>query len=229
MIIRDLGLIDFTDALALQERLAAGVADGTEPETLLLLEHPPVYTIGSGGNLGNVLDPAIEVIRTSRGGDVTWHGPGQLVGYPIVDLGRRGRDLHRWLRFLEEVLIRVTAAYGVSARRVPGKTGVWTDSGKIAAIGVGVRRWVTMHGCALNVTPDLAAFTAINPCGFPACPVTSLARESGQWIEMAEVKSRTAATFLALLDSRLPLAAVPPQNAFPLTRKGGLRPCPQMI
>jgi len=108
----------------------------------------------------------------------------------------------------------VTAAYGVSARRYREDRRL-DGQRKIAAIGVGVRRWVTMHGCALNVTPDLAAFTAINPCGFPACPVTSLARESGQWIEMAEVKSRTAATFLALLDSRLPLAAVPPQNAFP--------------
>lgn len=229
MIIRDLGLIDFTAVLALQERLAAGVASGTEPETLLLLEHLPVYTIGSGGNPVNVLNPAIQAIRTSRGGDVTWHGPGQLVGYPIVDLGRRGRDLHRWLRFLEEELIHVTAAFGVSARRVPGKTGVWTDRGKIAAIGVGVRRWVTMHGFALNVTPDLAAFSAINPCGIPACPVTSLARESGQWIELADVKSWAAATFLALLDSRLPLADAPPQEFSPLNRKGGLRSCPQTI
>src|SRR5512136_529919 len=114
----DLGLINFQEAYALQERLAAGVAAGTEVETLLLLEHPPVYTIGSGGKGENILDPSITAIRINRGGDVTYHGPGQLVGYPIIDLGRRGRDLHRYLRFLEELLIQSAAVFGVEGRRV---------------------------------------------------------------------------------------------------------------
>jgi len=127
MIIHNLGLIDFAEAYALQESLAAEVFAGSGPETLLLLEHPPVYTIGSGGSEANVLDPSIQVRRINRGGDVTFHGPGQLVGYPIIHLGRRGRDLHRYLRFLEELLIRVTAEFGVVARRLPGRTGVWTE------------------------------------------------------------------------------------------------------
>src|SRR5512144_428211 len=147
----DLGMIDFHDAFALQERLAAEVAAEAAPETLLLLEHPPVYTIGSGGDEANILDPAIEAVRINRGGDVTWHGPGQLVGYPIVNLGRRSRDLHRYLRFLEELLIAVAGDFRVEAWRIPGKTGIWTEEGKLASIGVGVRRWVTMHGFAFNV------------------------------------------------------------------------------
>ena len=121
MIIKNLGLIDFHEAYALQERLAAGVAAGTEEETLLLLEHPPVYTIGSGGKAENILDPSITAVRINRGGDVTYHGPGQLVGYPIVDLGRRGRDLHRYLRFLEELLIRTAAVFGVASRPGSGE------------------------------------------------------------------------------------------------------------
>ena len=179
MQILDLGLIDFHDALAIQERLATEVAAGETPETLLLLEHPPVYTIGSGGSADNILDPTIAAVRTNRGGDVTWHGPGQLVGYPIVDLGRRRRDLHRYLRFLEELLIAVAGDFRVEAWRIPGRTGIWTEEGKLGSIGVGVRRWVTMHGFAFNVAPDLSAFGRINPCGFPGCPVTSLAGEGG--------------------------------------------------
>ncbi|HEY6871168.1 MAG TPA: lipoyl(octanoyl) transferase LipB [Geobacteraceae bacterium] len=201
----DLGTIDFHEAYAIQERLAAGVAAGTEPETLLLLEHPPVYTIGSGGSEGNVLDPAISAVRINRGGDVTWHGPGQLVGYPIVNLGRRCRDLHRYLRFLEDLLIGVAADLRVESWRIPGRTGVWTEEGKLAAIGVGVRRWVTMHGFALNVAADLAEFGRINPCGIEGCPVTSLAAESGACAPMGEVKARLAERFAPLLEERLPM------------------------
>lgn len=200
----DLGLVEFSDALALQQRLAAEVATGTSPETLLLLEHPPVYTIGTGGNEGNVLDPAIEAIRISRGGDVTWHGPGQIVGYPIINLGRRSRDLHRYLRFLEELLIVVAADFRVEAWRIPGRTGIWTEEGKLASIGVGVKRWVAMHGFALNVSPDLSAFARINPCGFPDCPVTSLAAEGVTPVAMDQVKAGIAGYFGKLLEQRLP-------------------------
>lgn len=201
----DLGLMDFQEAYALQERLAAGVAAGTEPERLLLLEHPPVYTIGSGGSEANILDPDVTPLRINRGGDVTWHGPGQLVGYPIVSLGRRRRDLHRYLRFLEELLIAVAADFRVEAWRIPGRTGIWTEQGKLASIGVGVRRWVTMHGFALNVAPDLTPFGRINPCGMAGCPITSLAEETGVGVSLGDVKTRVVARFAGLLEERLPL------------------------
>jgi len=197
----DCGVLDFQDAFRLQERLVADIAAGTEPETLLLLEHPAVYTIGTGGNQANLLDPEIPLVRINRGGDITWHGPGQLVGYPLVNLGARGKDLHRWLRFIEELLIRVVAEYGVAARRVPARTGIWTAKGKLASIGVGVRRWVTMHGFALNVEPDLTSFTKINPCGMPGCPVTSLQLECDHSPTLAEVKTRVETVFWELLDN----------------------------
>lgn len=209
MIIHNLGLIDFQEAYALQERLAAGVAAGTEDETLLLLEHPPVYTIGSGGNAENILDPSIRAVRINRGGDVTYHGPGQLVGYPIVDLGRRGRDLHRYLRFLEELLIRTAAPFGVKAGRVAGRTGVWSGApptlAKLASIGVGVRRWVTMHGFALNVTADPAPFRRINPCGIAACPVTSLSMECVGRVTMEDAGRIIAGNFSLMLEELLPV------------------------
>jgi len=201
----DCGVMDFQDAFLLQERLVAGIAEGSEPETMLLMEHPCVYTIGAGGNSANLLDPEIALLRTNRGGDITWHGPGQLVGYPLVNLGARGRDLHCLLRFIEELLIRTVAEFGVEAWRVPGKTGVWAARGKLASIGVGVRRWVSMHGFALNVDPDLAPFTRINPCGMPGCPVTSLLLESRDAPSLPEVKRMVKTMFLELLDDRLPV------------------------
>jgi lipoyl(octanoyl) transferase len=209
MIIHNLGLVDFHGAYALQERLAAGVAAGMEQETLLLLEHPPVYTIGSGGKGENILDPSITAVRINRGGDVTYHGPGQLVGYPIIDLGRRGRDLHRFLRFLEGLLIMTVADFGVESYRVAGRTGVWCGAppelSKMASIGVGVRRWVTMHGFALNVTTDLAPFQRINPCGIAACPITSLALECGERVIMEDVKKSIAERFTIMLEELLPV------------------------
>ncbi|WP_243689487.1 lipoyl(octanoyl) transferase LipB [Geotalea toluenoxydans] len=203
---RELGLMDFAAAYSLQERLAGDVYRGESPETLLLLEHPPVYTIGSGGDVGNVLDSAVEVRRINRGGDVTYHGPGQLVGYPIMDLSQRGRDLQRYLRFLEQVLIDTIADFKVAAFPVAGKTGVWTGRGKIASIGIGVRRWVTMHGFAMNVVNDLIPFSMINPCGMANCPVTSLGAETGAQITMEEVRSHLSARFQELMDIWLPLS-----------------------
>jgi lipoyl(octanoyl) transferase len=209
MVIRDLGLIDFQEAYAIQVETAAGVAAGVLEETLLLLEHPPVYTIGSGGKAENILDPLISAVRINRGGDVTYHGPGQLVCYPIIDLGRRGRDLHRYLRFLEELIMQVAADFRVAAQRVAGRTGVWTGSSrtpaKLASIGVGVRRWVTMHGFALNATVAQAPFRRINPCGIVACPVTSLAMECGGEVAMEQVRQKVARRFEILLERWLPI------------------------
>jgi lipoyl(octanoyl) transferase len=201
---RDLGIIRYPIAYELQEKIAEEVYKDSSEETLLLLEHYPVYTIGRGGNETNILDRSIEAIRISRGGDVTYHGPGQLVGYPIINLMRRGRDLRQYLRFMEELLISVAADFGVKAYRVSGKTGVWTDEGKLAAIGVGVRHWVTMHGFALNVSTDLAAFRNINPCGITDCPIVSLEAICGFPISLAEVKLRITKRFEKLLDEWMP-------------------------
>ena len=178
-----LGRVDYEPALALQERLRARRTAGETADTLLLLEHPPVLTLGRGADAANVLASedslralGIRVHRIGRGGDVTYHGPGQLVGYPILDLRERGRDVHQYLRDLEEVFIRWLARRGIPAGRVPGAAGVWVDDKKITAIGVGVRRWVTLHGFAFNVNPDLSRFDLIRPCGFEAERVTSLGR-----------------------------------------------------
>jgi len=204
MEIRDLELIDFDRAYALQKQLNADVGQGVGPETLLLLEHPPVYTIGRGGAEENALDPSVEVLRIDRGGDITFHGPGQLVGYPIVDLSLRDRDLHRYLRFLEELIILLAVDVGVDAYRVSGKTGVWTERGKLASIGVGARRWVTMHGFSLNVKPVLEGFRHINPCGIKDCPLTSLEAETGSIVTMESVKRQVAHRFERLLTEWLP-------------------------
>jgi lipoyl(octanoyl) transferase len=207
MIIRNPGLIEFHEALSLQDRLASAVAGGAE-ETLLLLEHPPVYTMGSGGSEENILDPSVRAVRVNRGGDVTYHGPGQLVGYPIMNLSRRGRDLHRYLRFLEDLLMETLADFGVSCIRVEGRTGVWCGRlphpAKIASIGIGVRRWVTMHGFALNVNLDTAPFDLINPCGMEQCRITSLSRETGREVSVQEVVEVIGERFEMLADELLP-------------------------
>ncbi len=208
MVVKDAGLMGFAEAFALQEQLVAQVFAGTAEETLLLLEHPPVYTLGRSGKLENILDPSIETVHINRGGDITYHAPGQLVGYPIVNLGQRRRDLRHYLRFLEEVLIRVAADFGVSSYRVDGETGVWTDHGKLASIGAGARRWVTMHGFALNVSLDLAGFDRINPCGIVGCTMTSLKAIIGRPVAMPEVKESTRGHFERLLDQWLPMAAI---------------------
>jgi lipoyl(octanoyl) transferase len=203
MIYKDLGTIAYQDAFQLQEQAVTDLLDGGD-ETLFLLEHHPVYTIGSGGKLANVLDPSLEAVRVNRGGDVTYHGPGQLVGYPIIDLSRRGRDLHRYLRFMEEFLIRLCHGWGVEAFAIPGRTGVWTSGGKIASIGVGVRRWISMHGFCLNVAPDVSAFERINPCGMAGCRITSLSLELGKELPMAQVRDPVPESFHNLLEQHLP-------------------------
>ena len=203
------GRVDYALALTRQERLAADIAAGRAAETLLLLEHPPVYTIGRGGDAAHLLDPQAQVLRVDRGGDITWHGPGQVVGYPLVHLGRRGRDLHHWRCLLEELLIRTLAAFAVPAGRRAGMTGVWSERGKIGFVGVGVRRWVSLHGFSLNVCPDLDAFDRIVPCGIPSCPLTSMAREIEPSPAPAAVATVIGQLFPSLLDEWLPLVDTP--------------------
>jgi len=177
-----LGPISYREGLALQEGLVRARAERRTGDWLLYPDHPPVLTVGRNPSEGALrADPetlarlGIEVFEVARGGDITWHGPGQLVGYLIADLDRRGRDLHRLLRDLEESIQQALAAYGVTGKRVPGRTGVWVAERKIASIGVAVRRWVSYHGFALNVAPDLRSFDLIHPCGLHGIQMTSLA------------------------------------------------------
>lgn len=167
-------------------------------DALLLLEHPPVYTLGRGASLDFVRfsqkNPPPELHRIERGGEVTYHCPGQLVGYPILNLQRHQPDLHWYLRQLEEILIRVLAHYGLAGERIPGLTGVWVEGHKVAAIGIKVSRWITMHGFALNVCPDLAGFREIVPCGICDRPVGSLA-QFVPTIDLAQVRSIVAQEF----------------------------------
>ena len=181
--VRRLGVVPYLAAWELQRELATQRAADEIPDTLLLLEHPPTYTIGRSGGHDHLLVDRAEieahggsVIEVDRGGDITYHGPGQLVGYPILQIKNHGRDLHAYLRMLEQVLIEVLATYELAGRRFPGYTGVWLDDQKIAAIGIRVNaRGVTSHGFALNISTNLADFAAIVPCGISDYGVTSLA------------------------------------------------------
>ncbi|HTM20058.1 MAG TPA: lipoyl(octanoyl) transferase LipB [Kofleriaceae bacterium] len=190
----DLGLAGFREVWQLQLETVAARQRGDTDDTLILVEHDPVITLGRARSArANVLMPAgVDVVEVERGGDVTWHGPGQLVAYPVVLLGEGERDLHAFLRNLEEAIIRTAAAFGLATGREPGKTGVWIDGRKLASIGIACRRWVTFHGLALNVDPDLRQFARINPCGFDASVMTSLAAELGQAPGMPLVKTYLA-------------------------------------
>ncbi|MHB1194399.1 MAG: lipoyl(octanoyl) transferase LipB [Longimicrobiales bacterium] len=201
--VRWLGRVPYAEALALQARLVAERRSGSVPDTLLLLEHPHVITLGTASSIEHVLvderertERSIELFETGRGGDVTYHGPGQLVGYPILDLNPDRRDLHRYLRDLEEVLIRAVATWGVEAYRAEGLTGVWTAGGKVAAIGVRVSSgWITSHGFALNVHTDLSFFRTIVPCGISDREVTSITRETGRELGLEEVRGAVVRAF----------------------------------
>jgi lipoyl(octanoyl) transferase len=210
--IRRLGTVPYTDALALQQSLVEQRRAGRIPDTLLLLEHPAVITIGvkrTDARAHVVAPPerlaelGVEVIETGRGGDVTFHGPGQLVAYPILDLRPDRQDVHQYVRDLEAVMIQVCAGYGVTAGRVPGYSGAWVDDRKIGAIGVRISRWITSHGLAFNVATDLAGFDLIVPCGIADRGVTSLARELGRPVEPAEVGERLVQAFAAVFDREL--------------------------
>ena len=178
------GRVPYEDALAWQRRLAQEqIADRSLPDTLLLVEHPPVLTLGRGSRAAHLLNTSgIDVVEVERGGDVTYHGPGQLVGYPILDLTQHRADLHWYLRNLERALIAALGNVGIDACVNPGYTGVWTNGRKIASIGVHVKQWVTWHGFALNVSTDLKQFERIVPCGIEGVEMTSVEREqAGSW------------------------------------------------
>ncbi len=203
MDVRMLGKMPYPEALHLQECLqAARIADEI-PDTLLLLEHPPVLTMGRRASYSNILlskeqldQLAVEVVDVSRGGDVTYHGPGQLVGYPIFDLKQHGKDIRLFLHRMEEIFIRILSEYGVDAHRETGThTGVFAGTDKLVAFGVSVRQWVTMHGFAFNINTDLSHFEWIVPCGLQDRGVTSLARLLGREICMDEISNRVAELF----------------------------------
>jgi lipoyl(octanoyl) transferase len=204
--VRRLGLVPYADGLELQRALVDDRRANRIPDTLLLLQHPHVVTVGvkKDGRMHIVASPeqlstlGVDVVETGRGGDVTYHGPGQVVGYPIIDLNPDRRDVHRYVRDLEEVMIRVCADYGLVAGRVPGFSGTWIDNAKIGAIGVRISRWVTSHGFAFNVTTDVNYFSLIVPCGIADKGVTSLAALLGRAPEIPDVENRLVAHFAAV-------------------------------
>ena len=194
---RWLGRLAYQPALDLQEKTLAARAAGETPDQLLLLEHDPVYTIGrqrDRSSLGAAPLPH-PVVEINRGGQATFHGPGQLVGYFIFDLQKLTPDLHLFLRWIEEGLLALLAEYSVTAHRREGLTGVWIDERKIASIGVGVRKWITMHGFGLNVASDLTCFESITPCGLSGVTMTSLSRELGREIRVEEAAAKAEAIF----------------------------------
>ena len=205
-----LGRVEYDDGLSMQRSLAAARAAGSAPDTLLLLEHPRVITLGRGAKAGHVLWPpgllaerGFEVHETDRGGDVTYHGPGQLVGYPILDLKPDRRDVRRYVRSIEEIMMWLAAGFGVQAGRVEGRTGVWVPgAGKLGAIGVHLARWITTHGFAFNVRPDLRDFEAIVPCGLRDAEATSLEKLlGGRAPSLAECARQAAAHAASVWES----------------------------
>ena len=193
----DAGRLSYADGLALQKETVRRRVAKEIPDSLILVEHPPVITMGKMSKPEHVLpgSSAVEVVRTPRGGDVTYHGPGQIVGYAIVDLTAIHLDLKKYLEKLEEVMIRAVGAYGIQAGREAGMTGAWVGDRKIGAIGVRVEKWVTSHGFALNANTDLSGFDLIIPCGLRGKGVTSIARELGRDVDLDELRRSVAAIF----------------------------------
>jgi len=193
-----LGSLTYEAGLALQDSLVEQITQNTAEERLLLLEHLPVFTIGRTRDQWSLGDPKklpYPVFETNRGGQATWHGPGQLVGYPLLDLRTRGKDLHRYLRTLEQVLMELLTTYGIAAHQREGLTGVWVEDRKIASIGIGVRHWISMHGFALNVCGPLDGFQFITPCGIQGVQITSIEQETGSKPTVMEVAKTTAKIF----------------------------------
>jgi len=201
------GLVSYSEAwLWQQELVQQRRTDPCLPDVLILLEHPPVYTLGQGGSADflkfNPDQEEWQVYRVERGGEVTYHAPGQVVGYPILNLRYYQKDLHWYLRQLEEVLIRTLAEYGLRGERISGLTGIWLRGYKVAAIGIKVSRWVTMHGFALNVCPDLTGFDRIVPCGIPDRPVGSLAQFI-QGLDLSQVRQKLISAFAEVFQVEL--------------------------
>jgi lipoyl(octanoyl) transferase len=218
--VRRLGLVRYADALDLQKQLVADRQANRIPDQLLLLQHPPVITLGvkSRDDRSHVLATSealerdgVELFETGRGGDVTYHGPGQLVGYPIIDLRPDRCDVHRYVRDLEEALIRMAASFGVTAVRLPGLTGAWVGQAKLAAIGVRIARWITSHGFAFNVTTNLDHFKLIVPCGIADKGVTSLAQLLLRDVPVIEVEDAAVAAISDVFERvAVPRAGVGP-------------------
>lgn len=200
--VAELKTVDYARALSLQEALVAARIRDEIGDTLLLLEHPHVFTLGRGADERYVREtiPGVPIYRVSRGGQVTYHGPGQLVGYPILKLAGSRRDVGRYLRDLEQVIIDALAGFGVAAGRRERLTGVWIGARKIASIGVGIRRWVTFHGIALNVAPDLSYFDAIVPCGIEGCEMTSVAVTARREVAMGEARAAIRESFARVFE-----------------------------
>jgi lipoate-protein ligase B len=194
---RSLGRIPYGDALEIQKDLVRRRIAGEIPDTLLLLEHPHVITLGKMARQEHLVArrPGVEVVETNRGGDITYHGPGQVVGYPIVGLATLKRDVKEYVEHLEEVMIQAVARYSIQACRKPAMTGAWVGEAKIGAIGVRVEKWVTSHGFALNANTDLAYFDQIIPCGLPGKGVTSIEREIGRAVDLDELHRILAELF----------------------------------
>jgi lipoyl(octanoyl) transferase len=210
--IRRLGVVSYADGLELQRQLVERRKADEIPDQLLLLEHPPVITLGvkTRNDRSHVVatpqvleEEGVAVFETGRGGDVTYHGPGQLVGYPILDLRPDRCDVHRYVRDLEEVLIRAAAAFGIAAGRSPGLTGVWVRDEKLAAIGVRIARWITSHGFALNVSTNLAHFGLIVPCGITDKGVTSLEKLLGRPVALSAAEDAVVEAFCAVFGRRV--------------------------
>jgi lipoyl(octanoyl) transferase len=205
--LRNLHLVTYENGMRLQQKFVELRQNEAIPDQLLLLEHPPVITLGRGGDIRNLLAPAakldeqrIRFFETTRGGDITYHGPGQLVGYPIIHLGEGKRDVRKYVTNVEEVLIRTVAEYGITADRAGGKRGIWVGNEKIAAIGVRIARWVTSHGFALNINTNLDHFRLITPCGLQGTGVTSIARIIGRDVAIDEVREIAAAKFAEVFE-----------------------------
>jgi lipoyl(octanoyl) transferase len=208
--VQRLHLVTYENGMNLQQKLVDLRQREEIPDQLLLLQHPPVITLGRGGKLDNLLASpeslathGVRFFETTRGGDITYHGPGQLVGYPILHLGEGNRDVRKYVWKLEEVLIRTVAAYGITAERVEGKRGIWVGNDKIAAIGVRIARWVTSHGWALNVATNLDHFRLITPCGLHGTGVTSIEHQLGRSVPIDEVRELLATNFAEVFEREL--------------------------
>lgn len=222
----DLGLTSYEDAWSLQHKLLQARVEGRVPDTLILLEHPHVLTIGRKGKEENIFTRNLPTYRVERGGDVTYHGPGQLVGYPIMKIDENNLDIHRLLRNLEEVLIRTLGEWGLQAERNTLQTGVWLKGKKIASIGIAVQRWVTFHGFALNVNTDLSYFTLINPCGLDSKIMTSMREALGYAVDLAIVKKSAVQHFEEVFGLELAPAEASDLNLPPI---GSSLPYPERV
>jgi lipoyl(octanoyl) transferase len=209
--VRDWGIRPYPEALEEMRSLVRDRRGGRIPDTLLLVEHPPVVTVGVEGAGNEVLPPGIPVVPVERGGHATYHGPGQLVGYPIVDLEPRGRDVRRFVHSVEEMVVRSVGEFGVAAGRVSGRRGVWVQgSRKIASVGIAVSSWITSHGFALNVDNDLAPFRSFHPCGLDGSMMTSLAEETGRRIAVSSVRPAVVRAWHTVFEGTGTASFVPP-------------------